>query len=54
MKAIALFYGNTVYKDGTKPRAYSPCVKIASLKTADPAELKEIINNTDISLLKDS
>jgi len=52
MKAIALFYGNTVYKDGTKPRAYSRCIKIASLKNIDPAELIDIKDNTAISLLK--
>ncbi|HJO93955.1 MAG TPA: cyclophilin-like family protein [Victivallales bacterium] len=50
MAAIALFYGNTVYIDGKKPRAYSPCIKIASLKNIKPEEYTDIENNVYIRL----
>ena len=31
--AIAIFFGNTKFGDGTKSRAYSPCIKFAKIKT---------------------
>ncbi|MCP4179352.1 MAG: hypothetical protein GY756_16460 [bacterium] len=50
MAAIALFYGNTLYIDGKKPRAYSPCIKIASLKNLNPEEFVGIKGNINIRL----
>ena len=52
LAAIALFYGNTVYGNGSQPRGVSPCIKIGTIKDINSMEMHDITNGEMIKLIK--
>lgn len=48
--AIAIFYGNTKFGDGTKSRSYSPCIKFAQIKT-DFSKLESFSSGRTIQIV---
>jgi hypothetical protein len=47
--AIAIFYGNTKFGDGTKPRAASSCMKFASI-IENCSALENVSTGSDIKI----
>lgn len=48
--AIAIFYGNTKFGDGTKSRSYSPCIKFARIK-GDFSKLKAFETGQTVKII---